>query len=94
MVAEIRVEDAGSISNTTLRTGVVLARTPLPDLSIVDVSFARRMSETQESPRKNGYRILVVSDACEFASEFAVDVVGEGLVSDLRRRERISPRLS
>ena len=85
MVADVRVEDVGGISNTALSIGVVLARAPLPDLSVIDMSFSRRMSETQESARKDGDRILVVGDTCEPAGEFTIDIVGEFLVSDLRR---------
>ena len=85
VVADVRVKYICGISNTTLSIRIVLARTPLPDLSIVDMSLARRMPEVQESAREDGDGILVVGDAREFASEFAVDVVGEVLVSDLRR---------
>ena len=85
MVAEVRVEDVSGISNTALSIGVVLAWTPLPDLSVINVSFAGRMVEAQESSGKDGDWILVVSDARELASKFTVDVVGEILVSDLHR---------
>ena len=88
VVADVRVKNAGSISNTALSVGIVLARTPLPDLSVINVSFAGRMVEAQESARKNRDGILVVSDAREPATELAVDVVGEILVSDLCREER------
>ena len=88
VVVDIRVEDVGGISNTALSIRVVLARTPLPDLSIIDVSFARRVSEAQESARKDGDRILVVGDTREPASEFTIDVVGEVLVPDLPRNVR------
>ena len=87
MVTDITVEDVGNISNTALSIGIVLARTPLPDLTIINVSFAGRMVETQESAGEDRNGILVVSDAREFASEFAVYVVGEVLVSDLRGKD-------
>jgi len=54
VVAEVRVEDVGGISDTALSIGIVLARTPLPDLPIIDVSLARGMFEAQESARKDG----------------------------------------
>ena len=85
MVADVRVEDVGGVSNAALSIGIVLARAPLPNLSIVDMSFSRRVFEAQESARKDGDRILIVGDAREPASKFAVDVVGEVFVSDLRR---------
>ena len=87
MVTDITTEDVGNISNTALSIGIVLARTPLPDLTIINVSFAGRMVEAQESAGEDRNGILVVSDACEFTSEFAVHVVGEVLVSDLRRKD-------
>ena len=43
VTTDVRVEDIGDISNAPLSIGIVLARTLLPDLSIIDVSFARRV---------------------------------------------------
>ena len=86
VIVHISVEDVGGIPNTALSVGIVLTRTPLPNLPIIDVSFARRMVEAQESARKDWDGILVVGDTREPASEFAVDVVGEVLVSDLWRK--------
>ena len=86
VIVHISVEDVGGIPNTALSVGIVLARTPLPNLPIIDVSLTRRMVEAQESARKDWDGILVVGDTRKPASEFAVDVVGEILVSDLRRK--------
>ena len=93
MVTEFSHENVGGISNTALSIGIVLTRAPLPDLSVINMSFAGRMVEAQESARDDGDRILVVSDACEPATEFAVDVVGEVLVSDLCRKV-LDPQVS
>ena len=85
MITKVSNKDAGSISNAALSIRVVLARTPLPDLAIVNVSFARRMVEAQRSTRDNRDRVLEVSNASEPATELAVDVVSEFLISDLPR---------
>ena len=89
MVTDIGIEDGGNISDTTLSVGVVLANAPLPRLSIIDVCFARRMVEAQESTGENWNRIFVVCDASEPASELAIDIVGEILVSDLHKKYEI-----
>ena len=58
VIVEVSNEDTRGISNAALSIRVVLARTPLPDLSIVNVSFARRMFEAQESTGENRDRVL------------------------------------
>lgn len=85
MVVNIRVEDIGSVSDTTLAIGIVLARAPLPNRSIIDVSFAGWVLEAQESAREDRYGVLVVGDARKPATELAVNVIGKVLVSDLRK---------
>ena len=48
MVVEVGLEDVGSISDAALGIRVVLTGTPLPDLSAIDMCFARRVLEAQE----------------------------------------------
>lgn len=48
MVVEVGLEDVGSISDAALGIRVVLTGTPLPDLSVIDMSFAGRVLEAQE----------------------------------------------
>jgi hypothetical protein len=50
------------IPNAALSIGVVLARTPLPNLPIVNVSFAGGMPVAQESTGDQWDRVLVVSN--------------------------------
>ena len=93
MIIRINNKEVGSISNATLSASVVLTRTPLPDLSIVNVSFAGRMLVAQESTRENRNRVLVVGNASEPATELGVDVVGEVLISDLHGKGVKLPRI-
>jgi len=86
MIISVSNKEVGGISNATLNIGVVLAGTPLPDPSIVNVSFARRMPVAQESTGDNRDRVLEVGDASEPATELGVDVVGEALIPDLCRK--------
>lgn len=88
MVIRVRTEEVRSISNAALIIGVVLARTPLPGISIfvINVRFARRMLETQESTGENRDRVLVVGNASEPAGELGINVVGEVLVADLSEK--------
>ena len=83
VVIEVRNENVRGISNTALCISIVLARTPLPDLPIVDVSLTGRMSETQKSTRNDRNWIFEIGDASEPATELAVDVVSEILISNL-----------
>lgn len=86
MIIGVSDEDVWSISNAALSIGVILARTPLPDHSIINVSFTRRMVEAQESTGDNRNRILEVSNASEPTTKLGIDVIGEVLISDLRER--------
>lgn len=83
MVTDVSNEYIRGISDAALGISVVLAGAPLPDLPIVNVSFAGRMPEAQKSTRKNGNWVLEVGDTSEPPVELIVDVVGEILVSDL-----------
>ena len=85
VITKVSNKEVGSIPNAALSIRVVLTRTPLPDLSIVNVGFARRMVEAQRSTRDNRDRVLEVSNASEPAIELAVDVVSKFLISDLPR---------
>lgn len=83
VVIEVSEKDVRGISNAALFTRIVLARTPLPDLPVVDVSLTGRMSETQKSTRNDWNGIFEIGDASESAIELAVDVVGKILISNL-----------
>jgi hypothetical protein len=87
VITDIRHKDIRSISDTTLNIGVVLTRTPLPHQPIINVSFARRMPETQKTTGENRNGVLQVGDASELPVELTVNIVGEILISDLRGRK-------
>ena len=93
MIVNVSDKYVRSISNAALRIDVVLARAPLPDRSIVNVSFAGRMVVAPESTGDNRDRILVVCDASEPAAELGVNVVGKVLISDLCRNGAKLPRV-
>ena len=86
VVVNVGNEYIGGISNAALSIGVVLTRAPLPDLCIVNVSFAGRMVVTQESARENRHRVFAVGNASEFTTKMGVDIVGKVLVSHLYKR--------
>jgi hypothetical protein len=93
MIIEVTKKDAGSIPNAALSIGVVLAGTPLPNLPIINVSFAGGMPVAQESIGDYWDRVLMVSNASEPANELGVDIVCEVLISDLRGRGVRLPRV-
>jgi len=82
MVVDVTNEDVRNIANATLCVGVVLAGTRLPDSSVIDVGFSRRVVEAQESTWDYWNGILQVGDTDE-RTQFAVNKIGELLVSDL-----------
>jgi len=83
MIISVSNKDVRSIPNAALKIDVVLAGAPLPDHSIVNVSFAGRMVVAPGSTGDNRDRVLIVCDASEPATELGVDVVGKVLISDL-----------
>ena len=93
MIIGVRNKEVGGISNAALSIGVVLTRALLPDLSIVNVSFARRMPVAQESTGDNRDRVLEVGDASEPATELGVDVVDKVLIPDLLVKGVKLPRI-
>jgi len=93
VIIGVRNKEVWGISNAALSIGIVLARTLLPDLSIVNMSFARRMPVAQESTGDNRDRVLQVGDASEPATKLGVDVVNEVLIPDLRVKGVKLPRV-
>ena len=53
-----------------------------PDAGLVDVDLARGVAETQATSGHDGDGVLLVVDV-RLAGDMCVDVIGEGLVSDL-----------
>jgi len=82
MVVDVTNEDVRNIANAALCVGVVLARTRLPDSSIIDVGFSRGVVEAQESTWNDWNGVLQVGDTDE-RTQFAINKIGELLVSDL-----------
>jgi hypothetical protein len=93
MIIKATQKVIGSIPNAALTIGVVLARTPLPNLPIVNVGFARGVPVAQESTGDQRDRVLVVSNASEPVNELGVDIVCEVFISDLRGRGVRFPRV-
>jgi len=93
MIIRVSNKDVGGISNATLSIGVVLTRTPLPNPSIINVSFAGWMLVAQRKTRDNRDRVLEIGNASEPATELGVDVVGEILIADLWRKDVKLPRV-
>ena len=93
MIIGVGNKEVGGISNAALSIGIVLTRALLPDLSIVNMSFARRMPVAQESTGDNRDRVLEVGDASEPATELGVDVVDKVLIPDLHEKGVKLPRI-
>ena len=89
VVTDVSLEDIGSISHATSGIRVILARAPHPDLSLVNVRFARRMPETHKPTRENRNGVLQVGYAGKPATKSTVDIAGEVFVSYLFE-ERVS----
>jgi len=84
VVVEFTNEDVGNITDATLLVGVILAGACLPDATIVDMGFPRRVFVPKGPSRDDRDWILEIGNADE-CIQFAVDEIGEILVSDLKK---------
>lgn len=82
MVFDVAGEDVRDIADAALFVRIILTRTCLPAVAIINVGFPRWVPETQEPPRDDRDGILEVGDA-DKRIQFAVDEIGKRLVSDL-----------
>jgi len=80
VIIAIRLENIGGITNRALIIRIVLSWAVLPRQTVINMSFARWVVETQQAPRKNGYRVLQIRDTRE-GDAMRVNPVGEIVVA-------------
>lgn len=88
MITHIPLEDGRYVACAAEGGVVILARTAIPSLRILDMDFARGMVESDEDGGKGGDGIFFIVDVGYV--EVRVDVVCEILVADSRHSIRDS----
>ena len=82
MVFNVADKDVRDITDAALFVGVILSRTRLPAVAVVNVGFPRWVPEAQEPPGTIGTGSLRLVMRTK-GIQFAVDEIGKRLVSDL-----------